>query len=61
MTLALSCKVLGDYVYKTIFKVACSLNDIQIPTKAIYVHTLQKPSTHASYFVLSFVKFCDPC
>ena len=41
MTLALSCKVLGIYLYKIKFKIACSLNDIQIPTKALYDHTWQ--------------------
>ena len=46
--------------YKSKFKIACSLNDIQIPTKAIYDLTLKKPSIYASYFVLSLVKFCDP-
>ena len=43
MTLALSSKVLGIYLYKTKFKIACSLNDIQIPTKALYDHTWQNP------------------
>jgi len=41
MTLALSCKVLGIYLYKIKFKIACSLNDIQIPTKVLYDHTWQ--------------------
>ena len=41
MTLARSYKVLGIYFYKTKFKVACSLNDIQIPTEPIYDHTCQ--------------------
>jgi hypothetical protein len=51
-------KYLG-FFYKAKIQIACSLNDIQIPTKAIYVHTWQKPSIYASYFVLSLVKFCD--
>ena len=41
MTLAVSCKVLGIYLYETKFKIACSLNYIQIPTKALYDHTWQ--------------------
>jgi hypothetical protein len=44
------CKVLGIYFTNQKIQIACSLNDIQIPTKAIYDCSWQKPSTYASYF-----------
>jgi len=53
-------KYLG-FILQIKIQIACSLNDIQIPTKAIYDLTWQKPAIYASYFVLSLVKFCAPC
>ena len=56
--LLISSKVLGIYFTKQ--NSNSMFLEWQIPTKAIYDLTWQKPSIYASYFVLSLVKFCDP-
>jgi hypothetical protein len=54
------CKVLGIYFTKLKIQTACSLNEIQIPTKAIYDCSWQNLPHMPLTLVLSLVKFCDP-